>query len=103
MGNVILVNVNVCCYVRECLCRDGRGIRSALDAAVATAPMSVLGRAHEAVILGVGARGGAEALLNLAVLVAVAHPALEVAVQLAAGDAAFAAVDLALDAELVEG
>lgn len=62
--------------------------------------MPILGRAHEAVLLGIPARRLAKALLDFAVFVPLAHPALEVAVEFAAGDAAFAAVDLAFDAEL---
>lgn len=67
-----------------------------------SARMRLLGRTHEAVSPSVGPGGRAVHLLDLAVLVAVAEPVLEVPVEFAARDAALATVDLALDAEALQ-
>lgn len=74
-----------------------------LLSSVASASRRILGRLHVAVSLGVLSGGLAKHLLDGAVFVAFAHPLLQVTVKLAAGDTAFPAVDLSLDAHLLHG
>ena len=67
-----------------------------------TTSVRVLGRAHVAVCLCILARGLAERGPDLAVFFSRAHPLLEMPVEFTSGDAALAAVYLALGAQLGE-